>query len=243
MADEHRTALVTGGARRVGRAIVVELARAGFDICFTYHQSEAEAKKVLAALQYKCWPGQAIAADLTDPAAVADVAEQVRRRFGRLDVLVNNAALYLPGSLAEFQATDAQRMWALNVQAPLLLCQKLADLLRLSRGHVINMCDLLAEKPWPAYLAYCATKAALANATLSLARELAPEVTVNGIAPGVVDWPEYFPREDREKYLKRVPLGRVGTPQDVADLVRFLAQPNSYITGQIIKLDGGRSIA
>jgi len=242
MAEERRIALVTGGARRVGRAIVVELARAGFEVQFTYHQSEVEAKKVLAALQYKGWPGQAIQADLTDPAVVAHVAGQIRQQFGRLDVLVNNAALYLPGSLAEFQPAEAQRMWALNVQAPVLLCQKLADLLRQSRGQVINMCDLLAEKPWPQYLAYCATKAALANATLSLARELAPEVTVNGIAPGVVDWPDHFPMEDREKYLKRVPLARAGTPQDVANLVKFLAQPHSYITGQIFRLDGGRSI-
>lgn len=243
MPKEKRIALVTGGARRVGRAIVVELARVGFEVLFTYHQSQAEATKVLAALQYKGWPGEAIAADLTDPDAVANVAEQVRRKHGRLDVLVNNAALYLPGSLAEYDPAQAQRMWALNVQAPLLLCQKLADLLRQSRGHVINMCDLLAEKPWPAYLAYCATKAALANATLSLARALAPEVTVNGIAPGVVDWPDHFPHEDREKYLKRVPLARAGTPQDVANLVRFLVQEGSYITGQIIRLDGGRSIS
>ena len=104
------------------------------------------------------------------------------------------------------------------------------------------MCDLLAERPWPQYLIYCASKAALANLTMGLARELAPQVTVNGIAPGVVEWPADYPEEERQKYLKRVPLARPGTPQDVANLVHFLVTEGSYITGQIIRLDGGRSI-
>ena len=119
---------------------------------------------------------------------------------------------------------------------------RFAPLLRTAKGRVINMVDLLAERPWPQYMAYCASKAALANLTLSLARELAPEVTVNGIAPGVVEWPADYPEAEKEKYLKRVPLGRAGTPQDVANLVHFLATEGSYITGQIIRLDGGRSI-
>src|SRR6185369_5639982 len=114
----------------------------------------------------------------------------------------------------------------------LLLCQKFQPLLRAARGHVINMIDLLAERPWPQYMAYCASKAALANLTLSLARELAPEVTVNGIAPGVVEWPNDYPQAERDKYLKRVPLNRPGTPQDVANLVHFLATGGSYMTGQ-----------
>jgi pteridine reductase len=128
------------------------------------------------------------------------------------------------------------------VHAPLLLCQRFAATLRSTRGHVINMVDLLAERPWPTYLAYCASKAALKNLTLGLARELAPEVTVNGIAPGVVEWPADYPQAEREKYLQRVPLARAGTPQDVANLVHFLCTEGSYITGQIIRLDGGRSI-
>jgi len=115
-------------------------------------------------------------------------------------------------------------------------------MLRATRGHVVNMVDLLAEKPWPEYLAYCASKAALMNLTLGLARELAPDVTVNGIAPGVVEWPDTYPEADRARYLKRVPLARAGTPQDVADAVAFLVTRGKYITGQILRLDGGRSI-
>src|SRR5437868_15332305 len=104
------------------------------------------------------------------------------------------------------------------------------------------MVDLLAERPWPQYLGYCATKAALLNLTLGLARELAPDVTVNGIAPGVVEWPEGYPDVEKQRYLKRVPLGRAGSPQEVADLVHFLLTSGSYLTGQILRLDGGRSI-
>src|SRR5213075_1456224 len=115
-----------------------------------------------------------------------------------------------------------------------------ASMLRASRGHVINMVDLLAERPWPKYLAYCASKAALSNLTLGLARELAPEVTVNGIAPGVVEWPPNFPEDEKRKYLSRVPIARPGASQDVANLVHFLATEGNYITGQIIRLDGGR---
>jgi pteridine reductase len=131
---------------------------------------------------------------------------------------------------------------AVHFESPLLLCQAFAPMLRHSKGHIVNMVDLLAERPWPQYLAYCASKAALWNLTLGLARELAPDVTVNGIAPGVVEWPEDYPPEEREKYLRRVPLARAGTPQDVAEAVHFLVTGGSYITGQIIRLDGGRSI-
>ncbi len=124
----------------------------------------------------------------------------------------------------------------------MLLCKEFAHLLRKSNGHVINMVDILAERPWPEYLGYCTSKAGLMNLTLGLARELAPHVTVNGIAPGVVEWPVDYPKAERVKYLKRVPLGRPGTPRDVADLVHFLSTEGRYITGQIIRLDGGRSI-
>src|SRR5205807_1329425 len=114
--------------------------------------------------------------------------------------------------------------------------------LRESRGHIVNMVDLLAERPWPKYLAYCASKAALWNLTLGLAREFAPDVTVNGIAPGVVEWPDDYPESEKQTYLKRVPLSRAGAPEDVADAVMFFARSANYVTGQILRLDGGRSI-
>jgi pteridine reductase len=243
MANPRRVALVTGGAKRVGRAIVERLASGGFDVAFTYLSSEVEAAQLRAALESSGGNALAIKADLTHAQRAADgIAKAFGGRFDRLDVLVNSASLYEPGPLAEVDLQQCRRLMAVHFESPLLLCQAFAPPLRSSRGHVVNMLDLLAERPWPKYLAYCASKAALWNLTLSLARELAPEVTVNGIAPGVVEWPEDYPKAERETYLKRVPLARAGTPQDVAETVHFLSTVGSYITGQVIRLDGGRSI-
>ncbi len=233
---EKRVALVTGGAKRVGRAIAERLAAEGFNVVFTYNSSEAEAADLEGRLK-----AQGIKADLTDAVAAT---KHIRTTFAppRLDVLVNNASLYEPARLADTTPEMMRRLMAIHYESPLLLAQAFAPMLRQSRGHIINMVDLLAERPWPQYMPYCASKAALANLTLSLARELAPDVTVNGIAPGVVEWPPDYPEAEKQKYLKRVPLARPGTPQDVANLVHFLATAGSYITGQIIRLDGGRSI-
>lgn len=240
--NQPRVALVTGGARRIGRAIVERLAEAAFDIAFTYRSSARDARGLVAALEKKGRAAVAIEADLTAADAPAAVARQFRSSFKRLDLLVNSASLYQPSALHETTSDQLGRFWMIHVNAPMMLCQALAPLLRKSRGHVVNMVDLLAEKPWPEYLAYCTSKAGLANLTLGLARELAPEVTVNGIAPGVVEWPDGYPVAEQEKYLRKVPLARAGTPRDVANLVYFLCTEGGYINGQIIRLDGGRSI-
>lgn len=237
-----RVAIVTGGAKRVGRAIVERLAEAGFDIAFTYLSSDRDAKKLVEILRRKNRRALAIKADLTHPDAARIIATEFRSTFNRLDILVNNASLYLPSALSQIDKDQFAKLWTIHVWNPMALCREFESMLRQHRGHVVNMVDLLAEKPWPEYLAYCTSKAGLANLTLGLSRELSPEVTVNGIAPGVVEWPEDFPEASRTKYLKRVPLGRAGTSKDVADLVHFLATDGSYITGQIIRVDGGRSI-
>jgi pteridine reductase len=239
----RRVALVTGGAKRVGRAIVERFAREGFDVAFTYLLSAVEAEEVVR--QFEAGPARVvrIPADLDNPQTfVPNLVGEFRRHFDRLDVLVNNASAYEPSPLENVTLEQIRRFNAVHVESPLLLCQALAAMLRESKGHVINMVDLLAERPWPQYLAYCASKAGLWNLTLGLARALAPDVTVNGIAPGVVAWPEEASDEEKQKYLSRVPLAREGTPQDVANLAYFLATEGSYITGQIIRLDGGRSI-
>jgi pteridine reductase len=174
--------------------------------------------------------------------AAEEIHRAVSVEFGALNVLVNNASQYLQADLHATTPAIIRRVNAIHVESPLLLCQRFEPMLRAARGHVVNMVDLLAERPWPQFLPYCASKAALANLTLGLARTLAPEVTVNGIAPGVVEWPPDYPQSERDKYLKRVPLARSGTPDDVAKLVKFLVTDGSYITGQILRLDGGRSI-
>ena len=243
MAEPRRVALVTGGAKRVGRAIVERLAQDHFDVAFTYLSSEVEAAEFRSRLEGAGAAALAIKADFTHAQRAADtVSSAFAGRFERLDVLVNSASLYESGPLDDADLQQSRRLMAVHFETPLLLCQAFAPLLRRNKGHVVNMLDLLAERPWPKYLAYCASKAALWNLTLGLARELAPDVTVNGIAPGVVEWPDDYPPEEREKYLRRVPLARAGTPQDVAEVVRFLVSAGSYITGQVIRLDGGRSI-
>ena len=236
--EEQRVALVTGGARRVGRAIVERLTAAGFAVAFTYHMSEDDAGAVYDSCG--AWP---IKADLADPeAGCKELVETVDRFADRLDVLVNNASTFEPADLRHTDLALSRRLMAVHVESPLLLCKAFEAKLRKSSGHIVNLVDLLAERPWPQYLAYCVSKAALANLTLGLARDLAPDVTVNGIAPGVVAWPDDMPEEQREKYLARVPLARPGTPADVADLVHFLVTSGRYVTGQILRLDGGRSI-
>lgn len=241
MTAPRRVALITGAAKRVGRAIALQLADEGFDILFTFKSSRDDAKSLAEEILTKGRRTLAIELDLTQP---EDAVARLKSMFiwDRLDVIVNNASLYEPSSLTETSPDQINRLMAIHFQSPLLLCRTFAPMLRASRGHVVNMVDLLAEKPWPEYLAYCASKAALMNLTLGLARELAPDVTVNGIAPGVVEWPDTYPEADRARYLKRVPLARAGTPQDVADAVAFLVTRGKYITGQILRLDGGRSI-
>ncbi len=172
MAQEKRVALVTGGAARVGRAIVEKLAASGFNVAFTYRSNESQARELAARIN-----GHAIRADLADPdAAASHIQTEFLTSMGqRLDLLVNNASIYKPARLRDTTITLMRETAAVNVQAPLLLCQRFESVLRSSRGHVVNMCDLLGERPWPQYLIYCASKAALANLTMNLARELAPK--------------------------------------------------------------------
>lgn len=238
-----KVALITGGATRVGRAIVKRFAAAGYNVAFTYLNSVQEAAQLATILHAAGQPVLPIRADLTRPTqACRIIFQNTLKKFGRLDVMINNASLYEPGDLDQTTLPPAQRLMAIHFHSPLLLCQAFAPFLRKHGGHIINMLDLLAERPWKHYLAYCASKAALWNLTLSLAAELAPQVTVNGIAPGVILWPEDYPVAQQRKYLARVPLRRAGTPGDVAELAHFLATEGSYITGQIIRVDGGKSI-
>jgi len=243
MSERRKVALVTGGAKRVGRAIALGLAGAGYDIAITYHSGKEEAGQLDGTIQEMGRRFIAIQCDLTEPEpSTAEIHRRIMGEFGGLDVLVNNASLFEPGNLQQLDLSIARRLWEIHVETPLLLCRHFEKPLRESNGHVINMLDLLAEKPMSSHLAYCASKAALWNLTLGLAKELAPEVTVNGIAPGVVEWPDGYPEAERAKYLRRVPLGRAGSPGDVAAAVLYFCRDGAYVTGQVLRVDGGRSI-
>lgn len=236
-------ALITGGARRVGRVVALHLAHQGWHIAVTYNTSADDAATLAERVEGAKRQCATIQADFAQPeAAAARTADIVRQRFGRLDLLMHNASLYEKSPLLETDLGLLRRMMAIHLETPLLLTQRLAEMLREARGSVIVMSDEQIERPGKTYAAYSVSKAAITNAVKSLARELAPEVTVNAIAPGVVAWPDDMPQAVRQKYLKRVPLKRAGTPQDVAALVDFLCTRGRYMTGQIVRLDGGRSV-
>jgi pteridine reductase len=239
-------AIVTGGAKRVGRAICDELSRAGCAIVLTYNTSEDKAQRAARDLG-----GRAVQLDLNNPGEVARVGAALASELPRVDILVHNASVYGPTPLDALTADDAMRHYRVNALAPALLTAALAPKLRASTlpsgGAVIAMCDIHAMgRPRKDFLGYSMSKAALVEMVRTLARDLAPTVRVNGVAPGVVAWPEEGYESDRaaqEAYLKRVPLQRAGTPDDAAGAVRWLALEAGYITGEVIRLDGGRWLA
>lgn len=245
MTQPGRTALVTGGARRVGRAIVESLAAAGFQVAIHYLQSAAEAEALTASLVAQQRSAAAFRADLRVPAQRARLVEDVISRFGGINVLINNASLFEelgPDTLEAFDADRFARMFEVNVVAPVALVHHAATSLRASRGCVVNMCDIAADRPWKRHLAYCASKAALVNLTKSLAVALAPEVRVLGVAPGIAVFPEDYDQERRHALVEAVPLQRAGTPQETGELVRFMVEGGGYMTGQVVTIDGGRSL-
>lgn len=232
-------AIVTGGARRVGRACVLELARAGFDVMLTFHASVDEAEKTACEARERGAHAEIARADFERPDEAARVvAEHVAGR--PLAALVNNASLYCADEAGGPSVELCERHMRVNLVASLRLTLALADQLRAAGGCVVNFVDVAADRPYGGYVAYSASKAALANATLSLARALAPAARCVGVAPGVIAWPEEMPEAARAAYLKRVPLARAGTPEDAARLVRFLVTEGSYVNGEIVRLDGGR---
>ena len=246
MTLEGTVALVTGGARRVGRAIVAELAQAGCDVAIHYRHAAREANDAAAEVASLGRRAITIAGDLSHPATPADVVDRTVAAFGRLDVLVNNASAFLtetPDTVDAFDPALWEMMFRTNVMGPMALSHHArVHLAAHGRGKIINLCDIAADRPQPNHLAYCTTKAALAAVTRGLARALAPSIQVNGVAPGIAIFPESYSVELRRRITQKVPLAREGRPLEVAELVRFLAEGSDYITGQIIAIDGGRSI-
>ncbi len=243
--------LVTGGARRVGAAIGESFARAGYDIVLHFNKSEMEAKATAARLTALGSSVTLWRADLADPAGVEVSARELAARLTRLDVLVLNASSYEATPLATLTVAQTLGAYAVNAVSPLVLCKVFAGLLagspQLGGGSIVAMADMHATgRPRKNLIAYSMSKAALIEMVQTLAREFAPRVRVNAVAPGVIAWPEPDSEPSAEMqraYLARVPLGRAGTPDDAAEVVRWLALDAAYITGEVIRVDGGRWLA
>jgi pteridine reductase len=241
---QNRTVLITGAARRVGAAVARHLHSLGAKLAVHYRTSKADAQSLIDELNEKR-PESAIliAADLLDCSQLAPIVTRTVEAFGRLDVLINNASTFYPtpvGSITEQQWDD---LFGTNLKAPLFLAQAAAPELRKHGGLIINMVDIHAQRPLPEHPVYCSAKAGLVMLTRSLARELGPEVRVNAIAPGPILWPEHGMESGlQNEIIDKTALKRMGSPQDIARAIAFFAIEAPYVTGQILAVDGGRSI-
>ncbi|HNL32074.1 MAG TPA: pteridine reductase [Pseudomonadales bacterium] len=238
-----KVALVTGAARRVGAAIVERLHGAGYQILLNYRHSAEEAQALAARLNaLRAGSVELLPADLCQMEAVQQLAELASQRG--VGLLVNNASSFDPTPLGAVSEAQWQALFDSNLKAPFFLLQALLPTLRARRGAVVNLIDIYAERPLQGYSVYSISKAGLAMLTRSMARELAPDVRVNGVAPGAILWPEQPSAEQaaaQQRILAQTPLGRTGRLEEIAEAVHFLAEA-TYVTGQIIAVDGGRSL-
>jgi len=238
------SALITGGARRIGAAIARRLHAAGASVLLHYRDSEADAARLEAELNaLRPKSAAKVKAELLAPIAPRALVGAALDAFGRLDLLVNNASSFFPVALGAIEPSHWEELVGSNLRAPLFICQEAAPKLAHHKGAIVNIVDIHAERPLKGYPVYSIAKAGLAAMTRSLALELAPDVRVNGVAPGAIAWPEdgQFDPAERERILATTPLKRAGSADDIAQAVHFLACA-SYVTGQIIAVDGGRSI-
>ncbi len=236
--------LVTGAARRVGAAIARELHAAGARVALHYRNSAAAAAQLAAELNaVRAHSAFTVGGDLGQFGVAEELARAALARFGRIDGLINNASSFFPTPLGHIDRAAWDDLIGSNLMGPLFLTQALAPSIRLQRGAIVNIVDIHAERPLRRYPLYSAAKAGLAGLTRALAIELAPEVRVNGVSPGPIDWPEddQFSAEERKQIIEHTLLKRVGTASDIARTVRFLMFDAPYISGQIIAVDGGRS--
>jgi len=238
--------LVTGAARRIGAAIARALHAAGARVVVHCHRSRAEAERLAAGLNAQR-PGSCavVQGDLLDVPGLARIVDEAAGAFGRLDALVNNASSFYAtpfGAIGERQWDD---LIGSNLRAPLFLAQAAAARLRESKGSIVNVVDIHAERPLKDFVVYSIAKAGLAGLTRSLALELGPDVRVNGVSPGTIVWPDggaHFDGAEKERITAQTPLARIGSPEDVAGAVKYLLFDAPFVTGQILAVDGGRSI-
>jgi len=243
---ENKIVLITGGAKRVGAAICRLLHAHGANLMIHYRNSVNEARALQSELNLKRANSVAIIqGDLLNLATLPNLVEETVKHFGKLDVLINNASTYYPTEIGNINEANWNDLMGSNLKAPLFLSQAAAIELRKQQGCIINITDMHVERPKKGYIVYSVAKAGLVTLTKSLAHELSPEVRVNAVAPGPVMWPENNPQFDevyRQRVISQTLLKRIGEPDDIAKAVKFLIQDAPFMTGQIIAVDGGRSL-
>jgi len=246
MLDE-KVVLITGAARRIGAAVARRLHADGARLMLHYRSSESDALSLQQELNAQRADSAALLqADLLDIGGLAEMVKNTLSRFDRLDGLVNNASSFYATPMGSISEKDWDDLMGTNLRAPLFLSQAAAPALKKTAGCIVNIIDIHAERPLKNYAMYCAAKAGLAGLTRALARELGPEVRVNGVSPGPILWPEedrHFDEVTRQRTVSNTLLKRTGDPEDIARAVHYLIADAPYVTGQIIAVDGGRSIA
>lgn len=244
--NTHPVALITGGAQRIGAAIAEQLHHAGYNTVIHCRHSKKQAVALVENLnQRRADSAVCFSADLQDITAIQTLAEKSLAHWGRIDALINNASTFYPTPIDSVTESDWDTLIASNMKAPFFLAQALALELKKQSGCIINISDIYAEKPLAKHTVYCMAKAGNVMLTKSLALELAPAVRVNGIAPGAILWPttqDNHSQKKQEKILADTPLQRTGDTSDIARTVLFLLRDAPYITGQILNVDGGRSL-
>lgn len=239
---EGKVALVTGGAKRVGRSIALALAERGAELVLHYRGSDREAQEVLALLKRAGGKPVAVQGDVSVAADVDRIVETAMQAFGRIEILVNNAAIFYRTPFEELTEADWDRFLDVNLKGPFLLCRKIgAIMLCQGQGKIVNLADTAGQKVWAEYLPYSVSKAGVIALTAGLAKALAPHVQVNAIAPGTVLLPDGTSPEERGRVVRRVPLDRLGSPEDIARAVVYLVE-SDFITGEVLRIDGGQHL-
>lgn len=243
-AASRRVALVTGAARRIGAVIARRLHAAGFDVALHARRSRAALDALVEDLERaRASSTLALEADLGDVAVLADLVNACVERFGRLDALVNNAAAFYPTPIGSATPAQWDELLGTNARAPFFLAQAAAPHLAAASGAIVNIVDIYAERPLASHPIYSMSKAALAAMTKALARDLAPHVRVNGVAPGAILWPDSGKSDAAQQaVIERTPLRRTGSPDDIAGAVLWLLDAE-FVTGEIVRVDGGRHLA
>ncbi|MGH7672066.1 MAG: SDR family NAD(P)-dependent oxidoreductase [Gemmatimonadales bacterium] len=235
-------ALVTGAGRRLGQAIAVGLARAGCDVAVHYHGSADGAAVTAREIGAQRRRAELLRADLSDAPAARGLADRAARALGRLDVVVNSAAIMVRQPVEAITPESWDATLDLNLRAAFFVAQGAIPHLRRAKGKIVNLADVAAFEPWPAYLPHCVSKAGVVMLTKALARALAPDVAVNAVAPGPVLLPEAWDEDTRDHFRETTPLRRLGEPADIVAAVRFLLEGSDFVTGTVLVLDGGRLI-